>query len=139
MGTQEVKLERAGEKSAVDGSDPVCSFIHNIIIHNHLRPKSSGLVTHDSHKLQTKAINHLTRRYMNRRELQSDQPIHVLLLRVLSFPPSDDINALARRRTPHLATTCTHKDNTSCNVHCSCSALLLVYRLTICTCRQNRY
>ena len=27
MGTQEVKLERAGEKSAVDGSDPVCSFI----------------------------------------------------------------------------------------------------------------
>ena len=45
MGTQEVELERAGEKSAVDGSDPVCSFIHNIIhhniIHNHLRPKSS--------------------------------------------------------------------------------------------------
>ena len=32
MGTQEVKLERAGEKSAVDCSDPVCSFIHNIII-----------------------------------------------------------------------------------------------------------
>ena len=29
MGTQEVELERAGEKSAVDGSDPVCSFIHN--------------------------------------------------------------------------------------------------------------
>ena len=26
MGTQEVELERAGEKSAVDGSDPVCSF-----------------------------------------------------------------------------------------------------------------
>ena len=25
MGTQEVELERAGEKSAVDGSDPVCS------------------------------------------------------------------------------------------------------------------
>ena len=32
MGIQEVELERAGEKSAVDGSDPVCSFIHNIII-----------------------------------------------------------------------------------------------------------
>ena len=30
MGIQEVELERAGEKSAVDGSDPVCSFIHNI-------------------------------------------------------------------------------------------------------------
>ena len=30
MGTQEVELERAGEKSAVDGSDPVCSFIHNL-------------------------------------------------------------------------------------------------------------
>ena len=30
MGTQEVKLERAGEKSAVDGLDPVCSFIHNL-------------------------------------------------------------------------------------------------------------
>ena len=28
MGTQEVELERAGEKSAVDGSDLVCSFIH---------------------------------------------------------------------------------------------------------------
>ena len=34
MGTQEVELERAGEKSAVDSSDPVCSFIHNII-HNY--------------------------------------------------------------------------------------------------------
>ena len=30
MGTQEVELERAGEKSAVDGLDPICSFIHNI-------------------------------------------------------------------------------------------------------------
>ena len=70
MGTQEVELERAGEKSAVDGSDPVCSFIHNITIHNYLRPKSSGRVTHASHKLQTKAINHSTRRYMNRRELR---------------------------------------------------------------------
>ena len=29
VGTQEVKLVRTGEKSAVDGSDPVCSFIHN--------------------------------------------------------------------------------------------------------------
>ena len=27
MGIQEVKLERAGEKSAVDSSDPVCSII----------------------------------------------------------------------------------------------------------------
>ena len=26
MGTQEDKLERAGEKNAVDSSDPVCSF-----------------------------------------------------------------------------------------------------------------
>ena len=50
MGTQKVELERAGEKSAVDGSDPVSSFIHNHII----RPKSSGRVTHDSHKLLTK-------------------------------------------------------------------------------------
>ena len=32
MGTQEVELERAGEKSAVDGSDPVCSFIHNNLL-----------------------------------------------------------------------------------------------------------
>ena len=51
--------------------------------------KSSGHVSHDLHKLQTKAINHSTRRYMIRRELQSDQPIHVLLLRVVRFPPSD--------------------------------------------------
>ena len=42
MGTQEVKLERAGEMSAVDGSDPVCSY-------SIIRPKSSGRVTHDSH------------------------------------------------------------------------------------------
>ena len=65
--TWEVELE-----SAVDGLYPVCSFIHI-----HLRPKSSGHVTHDSHNLQTKAINHSTRHYMNRRELESDQPIHV--------------------------------------------------------------
>ena len=96
MGTQEVELERAGEKSAVDGSDPVCSFIHNIHnIINHIRPKSSGRVTHDSHKLQTKAIHHSTRHYMNRRELESDQPIHVPLLRVLSFPPSAALSALS--------------------------------------------
>ena len=31
MGTQEVKLERAGEKSAVDSLDLVCSFILIII------------------------------------------------------------------------------------------------------------
>ena len=30
MGTKEVELECAGEKSAVDGLDPICSFIHNI-------------------------------------------------------------------------------------------------------------
>ena len=33
MGTQEVKLERAGEKSAVDGSDPFVNlFIIFIVI-----------------------------------------------------------------------------------------------------------
>ena len=32
MGTQEVKLERAGEKSAVDGSDRSTMFVHFIII-----------------------------------------------------------------------------------------------------------
>ena len=93
MGTQEVELERAGEKSAVDGSDPVCSF----------SPKSSRRVTHDSYKLQTKAINHSTRHYMNRREPQSDQPNLVPLLRVLSLPPSACIVAIAGRRAPHLA------------------------------------
>ena len=78
----------------VDGSDPVCSFIHNI--HNIIIcPKSSGHVTHDSHKLQTKAIHHSTRHYMNRRELESDQPIHLPLLRVLSFPPSAALSALS--------------------------------------------
>ena len=92
MGTQEVEVERVGEKGAVDGSDPVCSFIHNIII---ICPKSSGRVTHDSHKLQTIAIHHSTRHYMNRRELESDQPIHVQLLRVLSFPPSAALSALS--------------------------------------------
>ena len=101
MGTQEVELERAGEKSAVDGSDPVCSFIIIFILDH----ESSGRVTHDSHKLQTKAIHHSTLRYMNRRELQLDQPIHVPLLRALSLPPSACIVAIAGRRAPHLATT----------------------------------
>ena len=116
MGTQEVKLERVGEKSAVDSSDPVCSFIHNII-HNDLRPKSSGHVTHNSHKLQTKAIRHSTRRYMNRRELQSDQPIHVPLLRVLSFPPSDEHcrHSRAARTTP--------SNHTQRYASCNCSEL----------------
>ena len=101
MGTQEVELERAGEKSAVDGSDPVCSFIQLFILDH----ETSGRVIHDSHKLQTKAINHSTRHYMNRRELQSDQPIQIPLQRVLSLPPSACIVAIAGRRAPHLATT----------------------------------
>ena len=105
MGTQEVELECAGEKSAVNGSDPVCSFIHNIHISHIIRPKSSGRVTHDLHKLQTKAINHSTHHYINRRELQSDQPIPVPLLRVLSLPPSACIVTIAGRCAPHLATT----------------------------------
>ena len=113
----------------MDGSDPVCSFIHNIhnIIHR-IRPKSSGHVAHDSHKLQTKAIHHSTRRYMNRRELQSDQPIHVPLLRVLSLPPSACIVAIAGRRAPHLATT--HKDTAAATV-LRCTATRIQRRLVI--------
>ena len=116
MGTQEVELERAGEKSALDGSDPVCSFIHNII-HNHLRPKSSGRVTHDSHKLQTKAINYSTRCYTNRRELQSNQPIHVPLLRVYSafLPQPHCRHSRAARATPS-----NHKQRYA---SCNCSEL----------------
>ena len=97
MGTQEVKLEPAGEKSAVDSSDPVCSLILFILDH-----ESSGRVTHDSRKLQTKAINHLTRHYMNRRELESNQPIDVPLLQLSSL---GRIVAIAGRRAPHLSTT----------------------------------
>ena len=97
-------------------------FVHLFIFI--LDQESSGRVTHDSHKLQTKAINHSTRHYMNRRELESDQPIHVPLLRVLSFPPSAGqpqcIVAIARRRAPHLATT--RKDTAAATVlrcmHC---------------------
>ena len=95
MGTQEVKLEHAGEKSAVDGSDPFVHLFIIFIIIFILDHESSGCVTHDSHKLQTKAIHHSTRRYMNRRELESDQPIHVPLLCVLSFPPSAALSALS--------------------------------------------
>ena len=78
-----------------------------IIIHNHLRPESSRRITHDSHKLQTKAINHKTCHYINCRELESDQPIHVQSLRVFSLSPSAGLSALslAGRRAPHLATT----------------------------------
>ena len=95
-------------------------FIIIIII---IRPKSSGRVTHDSHKLQTKAIYHSTRHYMNLRELQSDQP-----MRVLSFPPSVGIISvhLARRRAPHVHV---YARITPAATYYSCSALLLVYRL----------
>ena len=100
-GTRRVKLDRAGETSAVDSSNPVCSFLH---IH-YLEPNSSGRVTHDSHKLQTKAINHSIYHYMNCRELGSDQSIHVPMLRVLSLPPSAGHSAIAGQHMPHLATT----------------------------------
>ena len=103
-----------------------------------LDQESSGRVTHDSHKLQTKAINHSTRHYMNRRELESDQPIHVPLLGVLSLSSLGRtasvrtcIVAIARRRAPHLATT--RKDTAAATV---LHALLLVYETT-CN-RQNR-
>ena len=91
------------------GIIPFVIYGHIFIFIFILDQESSGRVTHDSHKLQTKAINHSTRHYMNRRELESDQPIHVPLLDVLSFPPSGGqpqcIVAIARRRAPHLATT----------------------------------
>ena len=79
--------------------------------------ESSRRVTHDSHKLQTKAIHHSTRHYMNRRELQSDQPIHVPLLRVLSFPPSDEHCRHSRvaRATP--------SNHTQRYASCNCSEL----------------
>ena len=54
MGTQEVKLERAGEKSTVDNSDPVFLFILFIFI---LDQESSTRVTHDSHKLSDKPFD----------------------------------------------------------------------------------
>ena len=132
MGTQEVELECAGEKSAVDGSEPVCSFIHNIIHHNiinHIiRPKSFGRVTHDSHKLQTEVIHHSTRHYMNRTELQSDQPIHVPLLRILSFPPSDVHcrHSWAGCATPSNQTTC--KDAPAATVLSCAATQIHLYR-----------
>ena len=70
-------------------------IIFIIIIIFILDHESSGRVTHDSHKLQTKAINYATRHYMNRRELESDQPIQVPLLRVLSLPFSAALSALS--------------------------------------------
>ena len=87
------------------------------IINHIIRPKSFRRVTHDSHKLQTKAIHHSTRHYMNRRELQSDQPIHVPLLRVLSFPPSDVHcrHSRAARATP--------SNHTQRYASCNCSEL----------------
>ena len=130
MGTQEFELERAGEKSAVDGSDPVCILDH----------ESSGRVTHDSHKLQAKAINHATRHYMNRRELESNRPIDVPSLCVLSFPPSAQRSAsvqysrraIAGRRAPHLATT---RKDTARQLQLFCTALhaiaILVDRIRI--------
>ena len=70
-----------------------------------------------THKLQTKAIHHSTRRYMNRRELQPDQPIHIPLLRVLSFPPSDE--HCHHRREAHA----TSSNHTQRYASCNCSEL----------------
>ena len=98
--------------------------------------ESSGRVTHDSHKVQTKAIHHSTRRYMNRRELQQDQPIHVPLLRVLSFPPSDEHcrHSRAARATPSNHT----QRYASCNCsELSCAAMILEYTETICIARTE--
>ena len=139
MGIQEVELERAGEKSAIDGSDPVCSFfiiiIHNIITTDIIiRQNLPGRVTRDSYKLQTKAIYHSTRRYMNRRERQSDQPIHVPLLHVLGFPPSD-VHCRHSR-----ATRATPSNHTQRYASCNCSELCcysIEYTETILY-RQNR-
>ena len=93
-------------------------FVHLIIILLIIFVQNlSGRVTHDSHKLQTKVIHHLTRHYMNRRELRSDQPIHVPLLRVLSFPPSDEHcrHSRAARATP--------SNHTQRYASCNCSEL----------------
>ena len=95
------------------------SFVHLLlfIISFILDHESSGRETHDSHKLQTKAINHVTRHYMNRRELESNQPIDAPSLCVLSFPPSAlqcSTVAIAGRRAPHLATT--RKDTAAATV-----------------------
>ena len=125
MGTHEVELERTGEKIAVNGSDPVCSFIHNIIIHI-IRPKSSGRVTHDSHKLQIKAINHSTRHYMNRisRFTYRCCVYSAFLPRMASVQCR---HSQAARATP--------SNHTQRYASCYCSelaALLLKYTETIC-------
>ena len=54
---------------------------------------------------------------MNRRELQSDQPIHVPLLRVLNFPPSDVHCRLSR------AARATPSNHTQRYASCNCSEL----------------
>ena len=92
-------------------------FVHLFIILFILDHESSGSVTHDSHKLQTKVINHATRHYMNRRELESNQSIDAPSLCVLSFPPSApqcSTVAIAGRRAPLLATT--RKDTAAATV-----------------------
>ena len=122
-------------------------FVHLFIIFIFiLDQESSGHVTHDSHKLQTKAINHSTRHYMNRRELESDQPIHVPLLGVLSFPPSaGQPQCIVHCRHSQTARA-TPSNHTQGYGSCNCSALhinyahalleLLIYETT-CN-RQNR-
>ena len=102
-------------------------FVHLFIILFILNHESSGRVTHDSHTLQPEVINHVTRHYINCRELESNQPIDVPSLCVLSFPPSVpqcSTVAIAGRRAPHLATT---RKDTARQLQLFCAALLLVY------------
>ena len=108
---------RAGARGRRARSMVWTPFVHLFIILLLIILFVQNLPGRDSYKLQTKAIYHSTRRYMNRRELQSDQPIHVPLLRVLSFPPSDVHcrHSRAARATP--------SNHTQRYASCNCSEL----------------
>ena len=90
MGIRKVKLERAGETSAVDSSDFVCLFIRFIIF---LVLDSCPRVAHNTLKLQTVVMHDAACHYHAR--LESDQLIHIPLLRVYSFLLSASLRAIA--------------------------------------------
>ena len=87
------------------------SFIYLFILII-LEHESCSHAAHDTHKLQTVEIHDTARHNLNNARLESDQPIHVPSLHVLSLLPSawpQCSVTIPGRHTPHLATstTCT--------------------------------
>ena len=97
-------------------------FVHLFIFIIILDYDSCPRVAHDTHKLQTVAMYGMACHHLNNVRLESDQPIHVPSLRILSLLLSAGLSlcsvAIAEWRALHLTTT---RTDTQATVLCCCS------------------